>query len=633
MNRGPLVVVGDLLLDEDVEGEAGRLAPDAPVPVVDVTRVRRRPGGAGLAALLAAEAGAEVVLVTALGTDAAGDAARRALGDRVRIVALPLDGTLPVKTRVLAGGRPLVRLDRGGGRPGRPGADALAALRAARAVLVSDYGRGTADVLREALTEAAARVPLVWDPHPRGGPPVPGTCLATPNAKEAAAFAPEPPSASASEAVSGDPRNPAHGARTGSPGDLPRESIPGDLLSYGLSPADTTAADPAAGEPGTPAYGAEPGAPDDLPREPMPDAPLPYGPAPTDTTAAADSLTSEPGTPTYGVDPGAPGTPFPYELAPTPSYGPAPASTPAAGPAAGEPRNPAHGVAPDAPVPAGDIASSPAASSLRVHAERGAALARGWRATYVAVTLGADGALLTRAGSAAPLLVPAVQAGGGDPCGAGDCFAAAVTVALADGALPAEAVERGVAQAAAFVAAGGAAAVPDASAGRRPAGSRDRAPDAFALARAVRSRGGTVVATGGCFDLLHAGHVGLLERAGRIGDCLIVCVNSDASLARLKGPGRPLTPLADRMRVLAALGSVDAVVSFDEDTPERLLARLRPDVWVKGGDYSADGLPETEVLRRWGGQTVVLPYLDGRSTTSLADRAARAAAAIRGAAR
>ncbi|MEU7029156.1 D-glycero-beta-D-manno-heptose 1-phosphate adenylyltransferase [Streptomyces sp. NPDC046275] len=480
MNRGPLVIVGDLLLDEDIEGTADRLTPDAPAPVVDVTGLRRRAGGAGLAARLAAglatDPGDEVVLVTALGTDPAADAARQALGDRIRLVPLPLHGTQPVKTRVLAGGRPLVRLDRGGGTPGAPTAEALAALRSARAVLVSDYGRGTPDALRPALTAAARRVPVVWDPHPRGGPPVPGTRLATPNAKEAASCA---------------------------------------------------------------------------------------------------------------------GTPQP-----------------------------------------------PAGPPLRAHAERGAALAARWGAVHVAVTLGADGALLTRAGPGAPLLVPAPPVTGGDPCGAGDCFAAAATIALADGALPEEAVERAVAEAAAFVAAGGAGAVPEpdhAPATPGPAGTpaRDagrarpghaRTPDAFALARRTRARGGTVVATGGCFDLLHAGHVGLLERAARIGDCLIVCVNSDASVARLKGPGRPLTPLADRVRVLAALGSVDAVVAFDEDTPEQLLDRLRPDVWVKGGDYTPDALPETATLHRWGGQTLVLPYLDGRSTTSLTHRAARAAA-------
>ncbi|KAF4410123.1 D-glycero-beta-D-manno-heptose 1-phosphate adenylyltransferase, partial [Streptomyces lycii] len=247
-----------------------------------------------------------------------------------------------------------------------------------------------------------------------------------------------------------------------------------------------------------------------------------------------------------------------------------------------------------------------------------------WRAASVAVTLGARGALLTRPGSDSPMLVPVPEQTAGDPCGAGDCFAATAAAALADGGLPEEAVQRAVTEAAAFVAAGGAG---NPALWRHRPGARERAErpaDALALAEAVRARGGTVVATGGCFDLLHAGHVGLLENARRIGDCLIVCVNSDASVSRLKGPGRPLNPQADRCRVLAGLGSVDAVAVFTEDTPEDLLRTLRPDVWVKGGDYSVDALPEAAVLREWGGQALVLPYLDGRSTTELARRAARA---------
>ncbi|NEA94218.1 D-beta-D-heptose 1-phosphate adenosyltransferase, partial [Actinospica acidiphila] len=111
----PLVVVGDVLLDEDIEGVATRLAPDAPAPVVDVTGDHRHPGGAGLAAALAARGGRDVVLVTALGDDPASEAVRQQLAGRVRLLELPLHGTLPVKTRVLAGGRPLVRIDRGGG--------------------------------------------------------------------------------------------------------------------------------------------------------------------------------------------------------------------------------------------------------------------------------------------------------------------------------------------------------------------------------------------------------------------------------------------------------------------------------------------------------------------------------------
>jgi D-beta-D-heptose 7-phosphate kinase / D-beta-D-heptose 1-phosphate adenosyltransferase len=133
----------------------------------------------------------------------------------------------------------------------------------------------------------------------------------------------------------------------------------------------------------------------------------------------------------------------------------------------------------------------------------------------------------------------------------------------------------------------------------------------------VRAAGGTVVATGGCFDLLHAGHVATLRAARALGDCLVVCLNSDASVRRLKGPDRPLQPAADRAGVLEALECVDAVEVFDEDTPERVIDRLRPDVWAKGGDYAGVALPESRLLESWGGQAVVLPYLDGRSTTAL----------------
>jgi rfaE bifunctional protein nucleotidyltransferase chain/domain len=129
------------------------------------------------------------------------------------------------------------------------------------------------------------------------------------------------------------------------------------------------------------------------------------------------------------------------------------------------------------------------------------------------------------------------------------------------------------------------------------------------------------VATGGCFDLLHAGHVATLEAARRLGDCLVVLVNSDESVRRLKGPSRPMVPVADRARVLAALECVDAVLVFDEDTPADAIRSVRPHVWAKGGDYAGYDVPEAETLREWGGQAVVLPYLQGRSTTALVQTA------------
>ena len=140
---------------------------------------------------------------------------------------------------------------------------------------------------------------------------------------------------------------------------------------------------------------------------------------------------------------------------------------------------------------------------------------------------------------------------------------------------------------------------------------------ALGLIAGVRARGGTVVATGGCFDLLHAGHVATLRAARALGDCLVVCLNSDDSVRRLKGLERPLVPEVDRVAVLEALGCVDVVVPFDERTPEAVLQRLRPDVFAKGGDYALTDLPEAALLSTWGGQAVVLPYLEGRSTTQL----------------
>jgi rfaE bifunctional protein nucleotidyltransferase chain/domain len=130
-----------------------------------------------------------------------------------------------------------------------------------------------------------------------------------------------------------------------------------------------------------------------------------------------------------------------------------------------------------------------------------------------------------------------------------------------------------------------------------------------------------VVATGGCFDLLHAGHVSTLMAARRLGDCLIVCINSDRSVGRLKGAGRPVVAENDRVALLRALGCVDAVVVFDEDTPETVLRELHPHVWAKGGDYSSETMPEARAVQDGGGQVIVLPFVEGHSTTRLIEEA------------
>ena len=150
------------------------------------------------------------------------------------------------------------------------------------------------------------------------------------------------------------------------------------------------------------------------------------------------------------------------------------------------------------------------------------------------------------------------------------------------------------------------------------------ATDAFGLAERVRDRGGRLVATGGCFDLLHPGHVSLLRQARALGDALVVCLNSDASVRALKGPGRPLVRDRDRARLLTALSFVDAVVVFDESSPAAVLERLRPHVWVKGGDYAAADLPERDVVERHGGEVVLVPTVPGYSTSRLVAAAASA---------
>lgn len=460
--KAPLVVVGDALLDVDVDGSATRLCPDAPVPVLDTHDERARPGGAGLAALLAAVTGSRpVTLITPLGPDD-GSARLRELLAPVQVIGLPTSGAVPVKTRVLAGTRPLVRLDSGGLGVGPWDlTDAAAALDGAAGVLVSDYGRGaTADpALRELLTATARWVPVVWDPHPRGAAPVPGAALVTPNLAEAGATS-------------------------------------GEWLS----------------------------------------------------------------------------------------------------------------------------SASAAAATLR---ER-------WSAEAVVVTAGVNGAVLRSAAGVG--VVPAPPATGGDPCGAGDRFAAAAALALAGGSATDDAVAAAVAAASAFVSGGGAAAVrrddhtwrvPGGSlAGRRESVARPGDADvAVALAEAARARGGRVVATGGCFDLLHAGHARTLAAARDLGGddgVLVVCLNSDDSVRRLKGATRPIVGEHDRAELLAALGCVDAVAVFTEDDPQTLIARLRPDVWVKGGDYAADDLPEAPLVRSWGGEVVAVPYHAGRSSTRLA---------------
>jgi len=137
---------------------------------------------------------------------------------------------------------------------------------------------------------------------------------------------------------------------------------------------------------------------------------------------------------------------------------------------------------------------------------------------------------------------------------------------------------------------------------------------------AHRAHGETIVSTNGVFDVLHVGHVRYLQQARKLGDRLVIGVNTDNGTSRLKGPSRPFVIQDERAELLSALSCVDYVTFFEESTPEALISAIRPDVHVKGGDYDVESLPETTVVRSHGGRVVILPFSAGHSTTDLVHR-------------
>lgn len=152
-----------------------------------------------------------------------------------------------------------------------------------------------------------------------------------------------------------------------------------------------------------------------------------------------------------------------------------------------------------------------------------------------------------------------------------------------------------------------------------------RSPEAATRwVQTLQRQGKKVVFTNGCFDLLHAGHVTYLEEARRQGNALVVAMNGDQSVSRLKGKDRPLVPLKDRARVLAALACVDCVTWFHSDTPVKLVAQLKPKIYVKGGDWDITTIPEYQVVTSYGGKALALSFVKGRSTTNLIQKARKA---------
>jgi D-beta-D-heptose 7-phosphate kinase/D-beta-D-heptose 1-phosphate adenosyltransferase len=140
----------------------------------------------------------------------------------------------------------------------------------------------------------------------------------------------------------------------------------------------------------------------------------------------------------------------------------------------------------------------------------------------------------------------------------------------------------------------------------------------------LKREGKKVVFTNGCFDILHAGHTRYLREARKLGDALILALNSDSSVRSIKGPMRPIVPEAERAEVVAALDSVDYVTVFDELTPLELIEFLRPDVIVKGGDWAEKDIVGAEAVRKWGGRVAIMPEIEGASTTNIIDKVLQA---------
>ena len=239
------------------------------------------------------------------------------------------------------------------------------------------------------------------------------------------------------------------------------------------------------------------------------------------------------------------------------------------------------------------------------------------------VTLGNHGMLVVPA-DGAETAVPAMRHEVYDVTGAGDTAIAVLTLALAARAPLAQAAELANAAAGVSVTQVGAVAVSAASIrdalAAHPEGKLLSRQELAARAATWRTAGKRIVVSNGCFDLLHAGHLSLLSHAAKLGDVLVLAINSDASVRRLKGPERPLVPQAERAALLAALTFVDAVTIFDEDTPLEVLQAVKPHVLVKGGDYQPSEVVGRELVEAGGGRVVIVPLMPEKSTSSLVAR-------------
>lgn len=264
-------------------------------------------------------------------------------------------------------------------------------------------------------------------------------------------------------------------------------------------------------------------------------------------------------------------------------------------------------------------------NTLLTHAE---SMVTAFDIEYLTATLSEKGIALVRPGNR--FIAPAEARQVFDVSGAGDTVIATLALSLASGLRPETAVQ--LANVAAGIVVGKVGTVPverhellAALAPEIALSASDKVVSREELASRVaswRANGQQVVFTNGCFDLLHVGHIAVLEQARRAGDRLIVAINSDASVSSLKGPTRPVVGERERARVLAALAAVDAVVIFGEPTPLELILLTRPDVLVKGGDYNIDTIVGAQEMQSWGGRVKIVPTIDGFSTTRLIERGA-----------
>lgn len=585
----PVLVVGDAMLDEWRFAESERLCREAPAPVLTLRRRISAAGGAANTAVNVAALGGRAALVAPVGADVAGDELHDCL-DRAgvwdRTVGHPGRPT-PVKRRMLAGNQILLREDSGDPEDALDDdgvARLLTALHCAteelRAVgagqpptlVVCDYGLGALpSAVRAWLVANRDRYATVaLDAHDladwRGLNPT----VVTPSFAEATRLL-----ARAAAGFNGGHRSGARGATAG--------HLHLDHL-----------ADPADG-PSELVVGAAPGGAG----ERQPGSPHP-------TSGAPGRAGADPSVTGHGGVAGPTGEPTPGEerVALT-GDGLSVTGT-------GVTVNAAAGAGVDRAV----LAES-RLDELREHTG----------ADVVAVTLDTEGAVVggadgePRRSHSTP--VPASHA-----VGAGDAYLAAMTLALAaDASLPTAAQ---LAQLAATITVSDTGTcvcrredLLDAlGSGPEEAGRPTLvgAEELTAIVAEHRRAGRSIVFTNGCFDVLHPGHVRYLTQARALGDLLVVAVNSDGSVRRLKGPDRPVNPVEDRAALLAALECVDHVVVFEEDSPAKLIEAVRPDVYVKGGDYPPEMVPEAPLVRRLGGQVRTLGYVPDRSTSAIIDR-------------